>query len=234
MPELDLQKADEWFEVTRKTSTAYGNEFLIDISPSKQPYPGASEIIISQAFSAPLLSYVRFFTTAAVNQEGREVSISGWLEKKDPFTQGDLLDSEEDQVQQLIYQIKTSLSIPYRKSLANRLVALLNDAKEEEDFVGVGIAADSLRNFYYFFQLYTDLKCPIVSLTPDNDIYGSWRVEPNRLFSVHFLPNGDARFVIFKPNDLHPERQIRIYGIATTDILKKTVETHGVWDWISE
>lgn len=219
MPELDLQKADERFEVARKASIAYGNEFLIDISPSKQPYPGA---------------YVRFFTKAVVNQEGREVFISGWLGKKDPFTQADLLDNEEDQVQQLIYQIKTSLSIPYRESLANRLVALLTDAKEKEDFVGVGIAADSLRNFYYFFQLYTDLKCPTISLTPDNDIYGSWRVEPNRLFSVHFLPNGDARFVIFKPNDLHPERQIRIYGTATTDILKKTVETHGVWDWISE
>jgi hypothetical protein len=139
MPELDLQKADERFEVARKASIAYGNEFLIDISPSKQSYPGASEIIISQAFSAPLVNHIRFFTTAAVNQEGRQVSISGWLEKKDPFTQVDLVDSEEDQVQQLIYQIKTSLSIPNRESLANRLVALLNDAKEEEDFVGVGM-----------------------------------------------------------------------------------------------
>ena len=83
MPELDLQKADERFGVARKASIAYGNEFLIDISPSKQSYPGAWEIIISQAFSAPLVNYIRLFTTAAVNQEGREVSISGWLEKKE-------------------------------------------------------------------------------------------------------------------------------------------------------
>jgi hypothetical protein len=144
----------------------------------------------------------------------------------------DLLDSEEVQVQELILRVKTSSSIPYRKNLANRLLTLFNDAKEE-DPASLGIAVGSFRNFYNFLHLHTNLKCPTISLTPDYNIYASWRDEENRVFSVHFLPNGDARFVIFKPNDRHPERQIRISGSATTDILMETVSPYGAWDWIS-
>ena len=69
---------------------------------------------------------------------------------------------------------------------------------------------------------------------PEDNIYASWRSEQNRLFSVHFLPNGDTRFVIFKPNERHPDKQMRISGTATTDILMETVTPYGVWDWISE
>jgi hypothetical protein len=47
------------------------------------------------------------------------------------------------------------------------------------------------------------------------------------VFSIHFLPNADARFVMFKPNEKHPERKIRISGSATIDTLK-------LEDWILE
>ncbi|MDY6932983.1 MAG: hypothetical protein SVZ03_02015 [Spirochaetota bacterium] len=153
--------------------------------------------------------------------------------EEDPYTQTDLLNNEENQVQELIYQIRKSLPTRYRESLANRILTLFNDAKEE-DSASLGIAVGSLRNFYNFFRLNTNLKCPTISLTPDYNIYASWRGEQNQIFSVHFLPNRDARFVIFKPNDKHPELKIRLSGTATTDILIKTVESIGIWDWISE
>ena len=80
-----------------------------------------------------------------------------------------------------------------------------------------------------------DLKYPNISLTPDDNIYTSWSDEQNKLFSVLFLPNReDARFVIFKPNNRHPKRQIRISGTVTTDILIETVESYNILDWISE
>ena len=144
----------------------------------------------------------------------------------------DLLDSEEEQVQELIFRIRTSESIPFRQTLANRLLALFNDAKEE-DSASLGISARSIRNFYKFLLLHTNLKCPTISLTPDYNIYASWRGEQKRIFSVHFLSNWDARFVIFIPNDRHPERQIRISGAVTTDILMETVAPYHVCDWIS-
>lgn len=218
-----------------EVSTAYGDKFIDYQSPKRQPHPGAWDLknIISQHLLLSVPMRIRSSPTSAVNQENRDVFISRWPEKKDPFTQADLLDSEEAQVQELIFRIRTSISIPYWKGLANKLVTLFNDAKEE-DFASPGIAVGSLRNFYNFFRLHTNLKCPTISLTPEYNIYASWRGEQNKVFSVHFLSNSEVRFVIFKPNDKHPERQIRIAGTTTTDILKETVVPFGLWNWISE
>ncbi len=156
-----------------------------------------------------------------------------WIEKDNPFTQADLLNDEENEIHELIFRIRRSHSIPHRENFANKLLTLHNDAKEE-DSDSSGIALGSLRYFYNFLQLHANLKCPIISLTPDNNIYASWREEQNRVFSVHFLPNGDVRFVIFKPNERHPGRQIRISGTATTDTLMETITPNGLRDWITE
>ncbi len=144
----------------------------------------------------------------------------------------DIIENEEEELQEIIFKLRTSPIISCRE-VADRLLTLFYDAKEE-DPTSMGIVLRSLHNFYNFFQLHTDLKCPTISLTPDNNIYVSWRAKENRLFSIHFLPGADVRFVIFKPNDRHPEKQIRLSGIATTDILKETVAPHGAWSWISK
>ncbi len=154
-----------------------------------------------------------------------------WLHQNEMWEYIDM--DEKNQVQKLIFQIRKSLTITYHERLARRLLTLFNDAKEE-DSDSLGISAGSLRNFYSFFGLHANLKCPAISLTPDYNIYASWRGEKNRVFSVYFLPNGDTRFVIFKPNDKHPKRKIRLSGTATNDTLLKTIESSGVWDWISE
>jgi len=224
MPELNLQE-----KATQEFSIAYGNKFLIDDSPIGDPYIGTWPLL--QKFRTVPKS--KFWITIDVNQKGRKAPVSDWPENEDPYTQEDLLNNEEDQVQELIFRIRKSRSIPYHENLANRILTLFNDAKEE-DSASLGIAVGSLRNFYNFFRLHTNLKCPTISLTPDYNIYASWRGEQNRVFSVHFLPNGDVRFVIFKPNDRHPGRQIRLSGIATSDILMETVALDGVSDWISE
>ena len=224
MPELNLQD-----KAAQEATIIYGNKFLRDDLPISDPYTAAS--LLPQQ-SQTVLTF-KFWTTPDVIQGNQKARISDWPENENPFTQADLLNNEEDQVQELIFQIRKSLSITYHESLANRLLTLFNDAKEE-DSASLGISVGSLRNFYNFFRLHTKLKCPNISLTPDYNIYASWRGEQNRVFSVHFLPNGDARFVIFKPNDKHPGRQIRLSGIATTDVLMETVAPDSVSDWISE
>ena len=224
MPELNLQE-----KAAQEAAIAYGNEFLRNDFPIGDPYIGA--LFLPQKPQTE--RKFKFWITPAVVQEDQKVLVSDWPENEDPFTQADLLNNEEDQVQELIFQIRKSLSITYHESLANRLLTLFNDAKEE-DSASLGISVGSLRNFYIFFRLHTNLKCPTISLTPDYNIYASWRGEQNRVFSVHFLPNGDTRFVIFKPNDRHPGRQIRISGIATADVLMETVAPDSVSDWISE
>lgn len=233
MPELFLQARRSGSATA--VSTPYGNEFPGDNPPGEEPFAGAwnpemSQVRYPQYPRTFLFKKKPYWPTPAVSEESQEVLRSGL--KEDAFTQADLLDREEDKVQELISRIMTLPSISCRK-LANRLHTLFNDAKEE-DPTSIGIAIGSIFNFYNFFRLQSNLKCPTISLTPEYNIYASWRAERNRVFSVHFLPSGDIRFVVFKPNDRHPERQIRLSGTATTDILKETVAPYGVWDWISQ
>ncbi len=224
MPELNLL-----YKAAQEDTIAYGNIFIMyDLRSS--PYIGAGHLPPKPQTKRNL----EVCNTSTEVQDDQKILINDWSENKDPFTQANLLNNEDDQVQELIFQIRKSLSITYQNSLANRLLTLFNDAKEE-DSTSLGIAVGSLRNFYNFLHLHTNLKYPNISLTPDDNIYTSWRDEQNKVFSVLFLPNGeDARFVIFKPNNRHPKRQIRISGTATTDILIETVEPYNVLDWISE
>jgi hypothetical protein len=229
MPEIDLHGIPKGFDPAQIPSIVYGNKSIEDNSPSDYPY---SDTAACEFLPKKIPKRVFYKNTAFVNQEEFSTSIIGLPDNQDSITQATLLENEEDQVQELIFQIRKALSITYHESLANRILVLFNDAKEEDPDC-LGIAAESLRNFYNFFRLHTNLKRPTISLTPDYNIYASWRGEQNRVFSVHFLPKGDTRFVIFKPNDKHPERKIRLSGTATTDILIKTVESSGVWAWIS-
>lgn len=160
------------------------------------------------------------------------------LRSSDPSTQLELLDTEEgqvkelilDQVRELVLRFRFLYSIPYREALVNRILTLFKDAKEEDE-LSIGISPGSLRNFYYFLCAHSDLKRPQISLTPENNIYASWKAGNDKVFSVHFLPNEDTRFVVFAPNNRQPERPIRISGIATVDVLMNVVEPHGVKNW---
>lgn len=141
--------------------------------------------------------------------------------------------SIEDQVKELISEIRT-LTIPYRESLASALVTLSDDAKEE-DPDSLGISLGSLNNFYKFIQLHPNLKCPAITLTPDNNVYISWRGESRKVFSVHFLPDESVRFVLFKPSDKHPGQQVRISGTITADtLIDEVAKPHDVYDWIRD
>ncbi|MBU4258339.1 MAG: hypothetical protein KKI12_00455 [Proteobacteria bacterium] len=229
MPEIDLYKMLNRFDPAQIPSIVYGNKSIEDNSPNDYPYTDTA----AWELPSKIFSKTRYRNTAFVNQEESDTFIIDLPENQDAITQATLLKSEEDQVQELIFRIKWSRSIFYQESLANKLFTLFYDAKEEDPDC-LGIAAESLRNFYNFLQLHPNIKCPTISLTPDYDIYASWRGEQNRVFSIHFLPDGDARFVIFKPNDRHPTRKIRISGVATTDILMETVTPYCVEGWISE
>ncbi len=170
---------------------------------------------------------------STVNQEQENNEVSFWNKEDDSFTESNLLDSEETQVQEIIFQIRNSIFISINEILADRLITLFNDAKEEDPNIS-GINVGSLYNFYYFLLLNNNIKRPRLSLTSDNTIYASWKKEDHQLFSVHFLPNSDTKFVIFKKNYRHSERKIRLSGIVTNDMLMKTVSSHGVDEWILE
>lgn len=224
MPNIDPCRM---YDEEQIASIFFNDGLFEDNSPSTQPDTrGWGDVCVLPREKAIMPHFKR--TAFADYQEEFDLTENG-----DTITQSNLVNREEVLVQELIYRIKISKPIPYREDLAKRLLVLYYDAKEEDPEC-VGIAAESLRSFNDFIHLHTNLKRPIISLTPDYNIYASWRDEQNRVFSIHFLPNADVRFVMFKPNVKRPERTIRVSGSATIDTLMETVDPDCLEEWISE
>jgi hypothetical protein len=161
-----------------------------------------------------------------------------WFKDKSPLlfstpsTQTDLLADVESLVKELINSIKNLESISYRDKLVNRLDVLYENVKDEDinDCMSLG----SLRNFLKFLQINNNLRYPMISLSPDNNICASWRGEQNQVFSIHFLPSGNTNAVIAKPDYINPEKKNWFSETSKTDVLMKVVSRYRVTDWITE
>jgi hypothetical protein len=143
------------------------------------------------------------------------------------------LTTEDESVEEIIWRVGTTLSARYRAKLTSRLSELQN-AVQEEELDGRGITVRSLQHFIEFLKAYPALLCPAVSVTPDRNIYASWKSGSDRVFSIHFLPDGKVRFVIFCPNDKHSGETIRLSGTATVDVVMSIAKPHGVLNWASD
>jgi hypothetical protein len=225
------------FDAAKKSLFVYGKRSLETDFPEEMPVSGAWSVTSVSGYTGVTVPYGIIFPqerqTAAVNSEHMKIHTVVSFVGPNPFTQPNLIDTEEGQILELIARTRTSVSIPHREKLAKMLITLYIDAKEEEE-TNAGISLGSLRSFYNFLRSHNFLKPPMISLTDDGNIYASWKPSPDRVFSVHYLPNDEVRFVVFAPNERYPEKPIRISGIATIDILVKLVETYGVLGWASE
>lgn len=224
-----IQKKERIFEPVI-AKLAYENTILVDSDDLFQ-HPGlitTSEWVIITS-KKPYKSIIN--TTPLANQTGD--FISDFEDNAGPLIQNDLTNSNDMESQELIFRIKTTPSIPDRANIAERLLDLFQYSKEDDpDYIG--IKAGSLQSFYNFLCSYTNLKSPSISLTPDNNIYASWRGENSRVFSIHFLPDSDVRFVIFTPNKKHYNRMTRTSGTTTFDTLMETeAKVYDLYDWIS-
>jgi hypothetical protein len=141
--------------------------------------------------------------------------------------------ADEQSAEEIIWRVRTTLPLSYRVRLASRL-SELQKAVQEEELDGRGISVGSLQRFIEFLEAYPALRCPAISVTPDRNIYTSWKSGSDRVFSIHFLPEGEVRFVIFRPNDKHPGQAIRLSGTATVDVIISIAAPHGVLNWASE
>ena len=150
-----------------------------------------------------------------------------------PFDKLEELLSNDEKVLEIILHVRNQLNINFSKQLADRIKFLFDISKEEYP-EEVAILPQSLRNFVGFLQSATNLRYPDVVLSPSKNIRAQWRTGPNRHFAVEFLPTGDAHFVIFTPDPMHPDKTIRMSGLASVDSLMETVQPHGVLTWSSQ
>jgi len=227
MNELALKNTERTFEpiVARLT---YANTFLEADDLFDRPDTKWTIKFANRSYKS------RIKISSHANQEADFDSFIDLSEELGSVIQNDLTNSNDSEVQELILRIKTTSSISDRASIANRLLTLFHYSKEEEpDFIG--IRAKSLKSFYNFLRSYTHIKRPAITLTPDNNIYASWRGDEGRVFSIHFLPDSDVNFVIFTPNKKRPERKTRIAGKTTFDMLMETeARAYNLYDWISK
>lgn len=164
------------------------------------------------------------------------VITSGELETRFLIGRGDSMATQqpsitdEEDVEEIIWRVQTTRRLLYMEALVSRLRELQNAVQEEES-EGRGISVGSLQHFIEFLEENHALRCPAISVTPDRNIYASWKSGPDRVFSIHFLPEGKVRFVIFRPNNRHPGQTIRLSGIATVDVIINMAAPHGVLEW---
>jgi hypothetical protein len=207
---------------------------ILSSTPSSATYPSALQSQIDSQYPRRVL-LSRDFTTSRIDlislfdEEDNSVT----LREVRPH-QPVLRSASEETANQLITESCDSFSVVGWERLGSRLKQLEVDAEEDRDSNSSGIAVSSLRNFLSFLRENQDLKLPAISLTEDGNLYASWKDGPSRVFSIHFIRDNEVRFVIFRPNDVHPGATIRLSGSATTDVIMSLAEKHGVRDWAAK
>jgi hypothetical protein len=236
------------FAVTSSSSAAWGKTFTI-VEPSDvwvetipkryptvtslRPGTGKTYVVVSNyakasgKFGGPLQILNTPIITSNIREMLFTIGQSVSTATQQPPT------AENESIEQIIWRIGTILPISYRKKLASRL-SELQDAVQEEELDGRGITVRSLQHFIEFLKTNPTLRCPSVSVTPDRNIYASWKSASDRVFSIHFFPDGSVRFVIFRPNEKHAGEVIRLSGTATVDLVMGIGSQHGILSWVSD
>jgi len=132
--------------------------------------------------------------------------------------------------ERLIRRIGRQSTLPYRERLVERLLALLAITDEEEPD-GPGISTGSLEAFLSFLQMNPNFKDPSITLTPRGNIYATWKKSSDEILSLHFLPVGAVRFVIFRPDEHRVGRVTRLWGVSSLSSLFEVIKPHSVLNW---
>ena len=215
---------------SRLPNTSQCNNLLEDIPPYDQQSPEGWAACYSYVPKYYFRRNYAYSKTSIVDPLIADPLFKTWPERKNSFTQSNLFDNSKE-LFELIRIFKETQFISFRNHLANRLISLFHYAKDE-DPLSMGINAESLRFFYRFLHSNINLKCPIITLTPELDIYSTWKEGNGRLFSAHFLPNVNARYVIFMPNPKNPELIDYSSGKTTYDALMQIVARFNLNDLV--
>lgn len=145
------------------------------------------------------------------------------------FTELERLRADDEDFTEAIRDIRNAKAIPEHEALANRLEVLLDAYKED---YGESLNAESLRTFSVFMCQHPMMKRPIITATPDGNLFAEWKGEEGRRYlGVQFLPTSQVTYVAIRPNPQHAPLRIRISGQATADQLLTELSGHDVTSW---
>lgn len=149
------------------------------------------------------------------------------------FSRYESFESAKYTAAHLIRRVGRLSILPHKERLVERLLTLLVITDEEEPD-GPGIATGSLEAFLGFLQTNANFKFPSITLTPSGNIYATWKRSADEILSLHFLPAGDVRFVIFRPDERHVGQVTRLWGLTSLSSLLEVIKPHSVLSWATE
>ncbi len=134
----------------------------------------------------------------------------------------------------LISRIRKNADILHAGHIAQRLNQLWKMSAMEEPY-NYTISSDSLRSAERFFSLYPLVRYPDITLTPNGNVYARWRGSDRSVLSIQFMQEMKVRFVVFAPNQKHPDDLNRISGTDFVDtIIENLNKTYEVENWVLE
>jgi hypothetical protein len=194
---------------------------------------GKTTIILSTSRSAAgKFSEIAFTPSQTIVTSDSSESVFTLAQASTMAVEAPLL-TDGQTLDEVISSILPVLPARYSVKLAARLTELDHAVREEEPD-SRGIEVRSLLHFLRFLESYPELRCPSVAVSPARNIYASWKSGRDRVFSIHFLPDGNARFVIFYPNEKHAEDVIRLSGTATSDMIMSVAAPHSILSWAAD
>jgi len=115
------------------------------------------------------------------------------------------------------------------RALYARIVELEEQMREEEDGFD-GIREASIAGFLRFLRATPKVALPALTVTDDYNLYATWRKPDGRVFSLHFLSESEARYVIFRPSPVAEGHKLRSSGTIPTSLALNVPETaSAVW-----
>lgn len=119
--------------------------------------------------------------------------------------------------------IREIAAIPgYGPPVSNRLRELR--LQQGEDPESAEMSIESMTSFVAFLHSVRGIRLPSLSLTPDGNIYASWR-KRDRVFSAEFRSNGLATYVLFRPAPGKAGSRLRSTGSTPAGQLLSIPET---------
>jgi hypothetical protein len=117
---------------------------------------------------------------------------------------------------------------PHAEDVAERL-RHLHEIEPEDDEEPISL--DSVAMLLSFLVPFTSKAQPAITVTPDGNIYATWKAEGGRHCGVEFTPARSAKLVLMVPGDADTGAGIHIAGRMGTSELERTLRLHGIHIW---
>lgn len=129
----------------------------------------------------------------------------------------------EDNLANVLKNLRDSLERPYTKNLIDRLEFL---AKPSEDLSEPTLSLGSLKQFISFIKSH-NFQQPELVLSFDGNVRAEWWQDRAHHFAAEFLPDGLVKIVEFVESPIDPNKVERISGTPSLGKLKAIMESTG-------